>query len=148
MRSSPNTQTSLFSVASENSSPLHLNAAHSKSLDLVRIKMDEKTYRWMHNEDPMAVDKLSDGIRKFYSDARKLDKFAAQQVAKYPERRRCRYTIGRAFRRDCFTTSIRIGRSRSHVRSIADCCRRNCRPSSNIARGVLCAPTAFSLSIV
>jgi len=50
-----------------------------------KIHLDEKTFRWMHNEDAMAVDKLSEGIRKFYSDARKLEQFAqtmvAQQVA-------------------------------------------------------------------
>jgi len=47
-----------------------------------RIHLDEKTYRFQHNEDPMAVDKLSDGIRKFYADARKLEKFAEGLVAK------------------------------------------------------------------
>ena len=36
----------------------------------------------MHNEDPMAVEKLSDGIRKFYADARKLEKYAQTEVAK------------------------------------------------------------------
>ncbi len=36
----------------------------------------------MHNEDPMAVDKLSDGIRKFYADARKLEKYAESLMAK------------------------------------------------------------------
>ncbi len=35
----------------------------------------------MHNEDAMAVEKLSDGIRKFYADARKLEKFAQSMVA-------------------------------------------------------------------
>jgi transaldolase len=47
-----------------------------------RLHLDEKTYRFMHNQDPMAVDKLSDGIRKFYADARKLEKFAETLVAK------------------------------------------------------------------
>ena len=47
-----------------------------------KIHLDEKTYRFMHNEDPMAVDKLSDGIRKFYADARKLEKFAETLVSK------------------------------------------------------------------
>ena len=45
-----------------------------------KLHLDEKTFRWMHNEDPMAVDKLSEGIRKFYSDARKLEKFAQSLV--------------------------------------------------------------------
>ncbi len=42
-----------------------------------KISLDEKSYRWMHNQDAMAVEKLSDGIRKFYADARKLEKFAS-----------------------------------------------------------------------
>ncbi|WP_018412951.1 transaldolase [Methyloversatilis thermotolerans] len=42
-----------------------------------RIALDEKAYRWLHNEDAMAVEKLSDGIRRFDVDARKLDRFVA-----------------------------------------------------------------------
>ena len=45
-----------------------------------RIHLDEKTFRWMHNEDAMATDKLSEGIRKFYADARKLEEYARKQV--------------------------------------------------------------------
>ncbi|CAF3900143.1 unnamed protein product [Rotaria sp. Silwood1] len=36
-------------------------------------KLDEKTFRWMLNEDEMANDKLFDGIRKFTADAQKLE---------------------------------------------------------------------------
>jgi transaldolase len=39
-----------------------------------KIHLDEKSFRWMHNEDAMAVEKLSEGIRKYYADARKLEK--------------------------------------------------------------------------
>jgi transaldolase len=46
-----------------------------------KITLDEKTYRWMHNQDPMAVEKLSDGIRRFYEDGRKLEQWAATAVA-------------------------------------------------------------------
>lgn len=42
-----------------------------------RIHLDEKTYRWLHNQDAMAVDKLSDGIRRFDQDARALEAWAA-----------------------------------------------------------------------
>jgi transaldolase len=45
-----------------------------------QVHLDEKTFRWMHNEDPMAVEKLSEGIRKFYADARKLEQYARSQV--------------------------------------------------------------------
>jgi transaldolase len=48
-----------------------------------RIHLDEKTFRWMHNQDPMAVDKLSEGIRKFYADARKLEDYARTKVAEH-----------------------------------------------------------------
>ena len=36
--------------------------------------LSEAQYRWQHNEDAMAVEKLSDGIRKFDVDARKLER--------------------------------------------------------------------------
>jgi transaldolase len=57
-----------------------LNPETAKTSDGSKIYLDEKTFRWMHNEDPMAVDKLSEGIRKFYADARKLEKFAESRV--------------------------------------------------------------------
>ena len=41
-----------------------------------RLALDEKAYRWLHNEDQMAVEKLSEGIRRFDADARKLEHFA------------------------------------------------------------------------
>lgn len=43
-----------------------------------RIHLDEKTYRWLHNKDAMAVEKLSDGIRRFDADARALEGWAAR----------------------------------------------------------------------
>jgi transaldolase len=46
-----------------------------------KITLDEKAYRWLHNQDPMAVEKLSDGIRRFDADARKLEQWAATAVA-------------------------------------------------------------------
>ena len=47
-----------------------------------KLHLDQKAFLFLHNEDPMAVDKLSDGIRKFYADARKLEKFAETLMAK------------------------------------------------------------------
>jgi transaldolase len=32
----------------------------------------------MHNEDPMAVEKLSEGIRKFRADTRKLEQYVRE----------------------------------------------------------------------
>lgn len=45
----------------------------AKECDLEQIHLDEKSFRWLHNEDRMAVEKLSDGIRKFAADAIKLE---------------------------------------------------------------------------
>ena len=36
------------------------------------IDMDEKTFRWMMNEDAMATEKLAEGIRAFAADLQKL----------------------------------------------------------------------------
>ena len=47
--------------------------APDKSAAIERVTLDEKGFRWMHNEDQMAVEKLSEGIRRFYADARKLE---------------------------------------------------------------------------
>lgn len=46
-----------------------------------KAHLDEKTFRWMHNEDAMATEKLAEGIRKFNSDAHRLEEFALSQVA-------------------------------------------------------------------
>jgi transaldolase len=46
-----------------------------------RLHLDEKTFRWMHNEDAMATEKLAEGVRKFNSDALHLEEFALSQVA-------------------------------------------------------------------
>jgi transaldolase len=62
--------------------PRRLSVEAAKASDATPLHLDEKTYRFMHNEDPMAVDKLSDGIRKFNADARKLEKWAAEFLAK------------------------------------------------------------------
>jgi transaldolase len=57
-----------------------LSVETAKGSDAAKIHLDEKTFRWMHNEDAMAVEKLSEGIRKFYADARKLEQFARAKV--------------------------------------------------------------------
>ena len=41
---------------------------------------DEKAFRWAMNEDEMANDKLSDGIRKFAADAVKLENVLKQRL--------------------------------------------------------------------
>jgi len=57
-----------------------LSLGIAKSSTMEKIHLDEKSFRWMHNQDAMAVEKLSEGIRKFFADARKLEQFALAKV--------------------------------------------------------------------
>jgi transaldolase len=57
-----------------------LSVVAAKASDATKFHLDEKAFRWMHNEDAMAVEKLSEGIRNFYADARKLEEFARAKV--------------------------------------------------------------------
>ena len=45
-----------------------LDPEKAKSADIKKIPMDEKTFRFLLNEDAMATEKLSEGIRKFAED--------------------------------------------------------------------------------
>jgi transaldolase len=54
--------------------PRRLSPDAAARSDALKIFLDEKAFRWMHNEDAMATDKLADGIRRFDADARKLEK--------------------------------------------------------------------------
>jgi len=58
-----------------------LDPAKSQASKDERLRLSEKAFRWMHNEDAMATEKLAEGIRKFNSDARHLEEYALSQVA-------------------------------------------------------------------
>jgi transaldolase len=58
-----------------------LDPANAQAAKEDKLHLDEKTFRWMHNEDAMATEKLAEGIRKFNSDARHLEDYALSQVA-------------------------------------------------------------------
>lgn len=45
-----------------------------KDVDVEKITLDEKSFRWMLNEDAMGTEKLAEGIRKFSADIVKLEK--------------------------------------------------------------------------
>ena len=51
-----------------------LDAEKAKKMDIGKIQIDEKTFRWMMNEDAMATEKLAEGIRNFTKDLVKLEK--------------------------------------------------------------------------
>jgi transaldolase len=57
-----------------------LSAEAARASDEARIHPNEKTFRWMHNEDAMATDKLAEGIRRFNADTRKLEQFARARL--------------------------------------------------------------------
>lgn len=50
-----------------------LDVNEAKKAKIEKLELDEAKFRWLLNEDQMATDKLSDGIRKFAVDARKLE---------------------------------------------------------------------------
>jgi transaldolase len=64
--------------------PRKLSPETARSQSIPRVEMDEKAFRWMHNEDAMATDKLADGIRRFDADARKLEKLITSLAAAVP----------------------------------------------------------------
>jgi len=56
----------------------NLNPEESKSMEIETITVDEPNFRWMMNEDIMASEKLSEGIRNFTIDTIKLQNYVAQ----------------------------------------------------------------------
>ncbi|MBS0620781.1 MAG: transaldolase [Verrucomicrobia bacterium] len=64
----------------EGSVPRKLDPEVAKKATIEPIHPDEKTFRWMLNENPMATDKLSEGIRTFAKDIVKLEKLIQQRV--------------------------------------------------------------------
>ena len=56
-----------------------LNSVNSKDLPIERISMDEKSFRWMMNQNAMATEKLAEGIRKFTVDLEKLERFIKEK---------------------------------------------------------------------
>jgi len=57
-----------------------LSVEKAKAETIDKIHLDESHYRWLHNEDQMAVEKLSDGIRKFAEDLVKLEKMVSANL--------------------------------------------------------------------
>lgn len=57
-----------------------LNADMAQTMEIERIPTDEASFRWQMNEDAMATEKLSEGIRKFSADLVKLEAFIADKM--------------------------------------------------------------------
>ena len=59
--------------------PTRLEANAARQLPIEKVTIDERSFRWLMNEDAMATDKLSEGIRKFNADYLSLRAYVATQ---------------------------------------------------------------------
>ena len=62
-----------------NSLPVKLSASHPVC-DEPKVALDEPAFRWAMNEDPMATEKLAEGIRNFAKDQVKLETLIASKL--------------------------------------------------------------------
>src|ERR1700690_787638 len=53
--------------------PRILSPEWAAAQNVTRVDMNEKAFRWMFNEDAMAVEKTAEGIRLFSADINKLE---------------------------------------------------------------------------
>jgi len=72
----------LLEELSKSNEPIErkLSPEIAKTFQPEKISLDEKTFRFEFNEDPMAVDKTAEGIRKFSADIVKLEKLISSRV--------------------------------------------------------------------
>lgn len=61
---------------------MKLSEDNAAKVSLEKIELDEAKFRWMHNEDRMGSEKLSDGIRNFAADSIKLENILKTFLAK------------------------------------------------------------------
>jgi transaldolase len=67
-------------AASEEKVEQKLDASKSASMTIDKIQMDEQQFRWMMNEDPMATEKLAEGVRNFAGDIVKLEEILKKKL--------------------------------------------------------------------
>ena len=58
-----------------------LNERKAKESNLEKIQINEPTFRFLLNEDPMATEKLAEGIRKFSADVRSLEELLKNLIS-------------------------------------------------------------------
>ncbi len=64
----------LLQKLADTEAPVERKLTTDASADIDRITVDEKTFRFMLNEDAMGTEKLAEGIRAFVADSIKLKK--------------------------------------------------------------------------
>jgi transaldolase len=57
-----------------------LVAGEAMAMDIPAVEMNEQVFRWEMNQDAMATEKLSDGIRKFAADLDKLEEIVRSKM--------------------------------------------------------------------
>ena len=57
-----------------------LDADAATSANIERLELDEKTFRYLVNDDAMATEKTAEGIRKFAADIVELEKLIASKL--------------------------------------------------------------------
>ena len=57
-----------------------LDPEKAKQAKIEKLKLDEKTFRYLLNDNAMATEKTAEGIRKFAADVVKLEKFVASKL--------------------------------------------------------------------
>jgi transaldolase len=67
----------LLQKLADSDAPLERKLSADASADIEKIAMDEKTFRFMLNEDAMGTEKLAEGIRAFVADSIKLKQMIA-----------------------------------------------------------------------
>jgi transaldolase len=72
----------LMKELSESTEPVErkLSPEMAKSAQIERLKLDEKKFRYLVNDNAMATEKTAEGIRKFAADVVKLEKLVAEKL--------------------------------------------------------------------
>jgi transaldolase len=72
----------LMKELSESIEPLErkLDPERVKQAKIEKLKLDEKTFRYLLNDNAMATEKTAEGIRKFAADVVKLEKFVVSKL--------------------------------------------------------------------
>jgi transaldolase len=72
----------LMAELSKSTEPVErkLSPEKASSANVERLQLDEKKFRYLVNDNAMATEKTSEGIRKFAADIVKLEKFIASKL--------------------------------------------------------------------
>jgi transaldolase len=64
--------------SSEAEVPKQLDADEARAMNIERLEIDERSFRWMLNQDAMATEKLAEGVRGFADDLESLSRYMAK----------------------------------------------------------------------